>query len=283
MKNIVSILTMATLFYTTTIKPNGMQPIRAVKEFSLNPLKSVTVTLSQSGQEEPTKQVTFKRNTDGLKQQLSYNPAGDRVTISAQMSPNGPRAEASEYPNDLADKEIHIIKAKDNANGFDIELKPTHAKKVVAPKKQLIRAYKPNKDDQQENWTVVIFDNTGDKIATSTFKENTDYKAKKLYLQLNQQAVDLGHQYSKYNDNIITIYSSTKEIIAILKLNASSFISGKFTAGSSLAIAKNSIDIVDKTGKSLLTDLAKAEQVRFLAEYAAKEVSPVIPDEEVSE
>lgn len=265
----IRILALTTLFYaTTTPSEPQKQTIRAVKEFSLNPLKSVTVTLTQRGQED--QQVSFKRNTDG-KQQLSYDPAGDRVTISAQMSPNGPSAGASGYPEELVDKEIHIIKSKDHVGGFDIDLKSVRPKKVVAPKKQQIQAYKPDEKDQEQDWTVVIFDAQSDKISESTFKQNSDYnKAKKLYLQLNQPAVDPGNKYSKYNANIIAVYSSSKAIIAIFELTASSFTNGKFTPGSKLAITKDSMDVVDRNGISLLpngplntllaTDLRKSLQ-----------------------
>jgi len=170
----------------------------------------------------------------------------------------------------LKNKELHITtEVTQQGKTLEISIIPV-AKKVAAPKKQKIRAYKPDKDDQKEDWIVEILDNKGVKIATSTFKENTDYRAKNLYLQLNQPPVADNDENAQYNDNTIKVFSKNL-LLPELKINAASFKAGRFIPGSNIKITKNSIDIVDNNKNSVLTDEAKAESQEVI------EVEEVLP------
>lgn len=210
MKHIVRTLAITALFsgasLQSSMEPN-LKTIRAVKDLTFHPLTPVTVTLEQ-GASAP-KSITFKRNTDRLpkQKQLSYDENGrNDISIMAQMSIHGEDKtnwatnSGALMPTDLADKEIHIVKNDLQPAGFNVILKPVHQK---APKKQKIRAYKPNEADQQEEWWIRITDSTGDGIISeSKFKQNTDYKVKKLFVQLNNSFESNDkHPNYKYNWN----------------------------------------------------------------------------------
>lgn len=260
MKSIVTILAATLLCSGASIQ--SFEPIRMVKDFS--PLTPITVTLTQDG--NVSGPITFYRNTDG-KRTVSYNPDGGLITITTEMKmkDNPPKYEFYDIePKHLAHKEILIEKNKNNPVFYDIRFKRVHQKKSSMTKKQMIQAYKPNVLDQQEDWTVVILDDQGEKISEAKFKEMT----KKLHLQLNQPAVDKDNVNARYNTNTIG-GSSKKMMLPPLTITADSFLTDKFTPGSSIQITEGSIDIVDKDGKSVL----KAASPRVEQRVPVEEVS----------
>lgn len=224
----------------------------------------VTIDIKQGNGKE--QKDTFRRNTN----KLYYDSEQDKeeVNIGATIKIGKDFYHNNDFIKPEVLKNTKEIRIKKNDNNVPLlVLVPKNG-----PRKQQIRAYKPNKSDQKEDWTVKILDNKGGIIATSTFKENTDYRAKKLYLQLNQPAVGADDANEKYNDNTIQVFSK-KLLLPMLKINAASFKTDRFAPGSEIEITKDLIDIVDKSGKSVLTDAAKAESREFI-EFELEEVLP---------
>lgn len=205
MKSIVTILA-ATVLCSGGLIQSSMDPrqanrkaetIRAVKDLTFHPLTPVWIALEQD--REQTSWTQFTRNNDG-KNKLTYNENGGDITIKASMKIKNEIVSAKSYnvdPKTLVFKEIHIKNLDDSS--LQIVLNP--AKKLSAPKKQKIRAYKSNEADQGEEWEIQITDKNNNEISKSKFKKDTDYKVKKLFVQLNDSVVPKGHPNEKYNWN----------------------------------------------------------------------------------
>lgn len=238
MKYIVPLLAVTALCSGVSVQSAQLaekKPIRVVKDFS--PLTPVTVELKQDN--NPLKNdTTFYRNTDRVKKQLSYNPSGGQITIILTIN-------KKEYdfdkinPAEFAGKEIHITKDKEDATSYNLEYKPIQSS---APKKRPIRAFKSDEKDQGEEWEIRITDKDSNVISTSKFKKNTDYKVKKLSVQLNDESVlnDIEHPNEKYNVNYINKVDgkTAKEVGPIF--------AGQFKPGNELEFKNGRVFLIRK-------------------------------------
>ena len=230
-----------TMHSVSAVNSPDLHTIRAVKELPLNPLTPVTVTIEQDGQKSSP--VTFRRNTNGLKNQLFYSPKGGEVTITAQMA-NSEIVATYIVPNTkyLVGQEIHIVK---DGNKHEIKLKPSSVKKS-APKKTPISASIENPLADYA-YTIVITAHKEEKSKPITIVSKK-LPSKNLYLRLNAQQ-ETG-TLAPYNANTITLQTrAPKKKIANQSVTITR---GSWQDGYQIKVIEGYLTVVDAQGKQIL-------------------------------
>lgn len=131
--------------------------------------------------------------------------------------------------------------AQENKDKSDKKPKP------VAPKKQKIRAYKTIRTG--EDWTVRILDEKGNTISGATFRDSTDYKIKKLYVQLNEKAVGKDEKYAQYNTNTVTADTPDCSRDSKITRELGTLVAGSFKPGMELELDATTAKLVEPKPK----------------------------------
>lgn len=198
----------------------------------------------QNGQAVQAAQVRRKGN-------IKYFPEQGEVTIHVALDPIfSPSSEDKLIVNsqDLKDKEIHLGPPAHNNRWYSINLRPVGYQRA---KKQKIKAYKPNSEDQKTDWTVQITDKNGTEIAQSTFKKDTDGFAKKLYVRLNNKLI-LNDKDSEtaYDYNIIKVFD-TKMTPGAQPLYTFQIDATQVKPGSQIKVTRDRGSIVDSKNQEV--------------------------------
>lgn len=221
--------------YATSIQ-SAEEKINIINDLGVT--TPITVTLKQENSQKNQKPIKVIKSSD----KLFYDPLGGKVTITYKIKDETFTKEFLQ-PTALNDKELHITTLKD--------IVPLD-KVWVAPKKQPIKVTiaRPSDKETIKDYSIVIKDSLNKPIiASSTFKENTDYISKKPYLRLNK------HQSTKpfwirYNNNKIILMGNS--------INKSSPVLGMVTvmaadvpAGFEIVFWDSKVDIVNPKNKTV--------------------------------
>lgn len=217
--------------------------IRVVKNFSL--LTPARVALEQGQRNNIISSVNVKRTAD---KKLFYhlNPGNpESITLYASIHDETGKHDMGSLPvadpTQLINKEILLTQSEIDKREHTIQI----TLKPIAPKKQKIRAYKDLMTETE--WAVRITDKKGGKISESAFKKDTDFKVKKLSLQLNEAKVAENDQYEPYNSNIINLkLPMANDYHEIGRIHA-----GDFEPGMELRITGELVYLVDKNKKTI--------------------------------
>ncbi len=201
----------------------------------------ITVSLKQEGtavRTTPQKPVKFFKNTKKLSYVATDNDTSI-VTIEATIEVDGKPIIGSERlkASDLSNRELHI--------GKDATGKPTIIPFVVLPKKQQVKSYKPNKNQE---YIVQVVDSSSEpeQIAKATFKENTT----RLYVRLNKKE-DTDPVLRPYNSNTIKVlenFSDSRTLLGSFTIKA-----GKLPQGYGLMFYPDKAVVLDKERKETTT------------------------------